>query len=400
MAKRRENETVRCRYCGEQYSVTYKRCPFCDERPRREYTEEELNATRPFTFVNGDEEEPVRREPPVRRPARSTAEEDEAPLTAPAEELPEEEIPAPPRRRSSGRGGKRLATKSRPARVSAPVRDEEEPREQPRRPVREEPVPSRSVRREAYDEYDEYDEDDRPGISPLRLVGWIVCLALVVAAAIIVFSFLKPLLKGDPKPSPTPTVQTTPTPGQTGSPVLGEAPFTLDHSELTLSGGQSYQLKVAFTSADAAAAVTWSSSNDAVATVDQFGTVTPVGSGDAVITASLADGRSRSCTIHCSDGGSPVTPPPAHTTAPTTPAPSGGNLSINYTDISFSTTYPNPVKLKVSGTVSVPVWSIANETVATISSDGTVTPVANGTTTASATVDGKTLECIIRVNFR
>ena len=24
---------IRCENCGEDYSVTYKRCPFCDERP-------------------------------------------------------------------------------------------------------------------------------------------------------------------------------------------------------------------------------------------------------------------------------------------------------------------------------------------------------------------------------
>ena len=31
----RRNEVIRCENCGEDYSVTYKRCPFCDERPGR-----------------------------------------------------------------------------------------------------------------------------------------------------------------------------------------------------------------------------------------------------------------------------------------------------------------------------------------------------------------------------
>lgn len=31
----RRTDVVRCETCGEDYSVTYKRCPFCDERPGR-----------------------------------------------------------------------------------------------------------------------------------------------------------------------------------------------------------------------------------------------------------------------------------------------------------------------------------------------------------------------------
>ena len=31
----RRGDVIRCENCGEDYSVTYKRCPFCDERPGR-----------------------------------------------------------------------------------------------------------------------------------------------------------------------------------------------------------------------------------------------------------------------------------------------------------------------------------------------------------------------------
>ena len=34
-ASPRRYEVIRCENCGEDYSVTYKRCPFCDERPGR-----------------------------------------------------------------------------------------------------------------------------------------------------------------------------------------------------------------------------------------------------------------------------------------------------------------------------------------------------------------------------
>lgn len=35
---RRNTDVIRCEKCGEEYSVTYKRCPFCDERPGRSYS--------------------------------------------------------------------------------------------------------------------------------------------------------------------------------------------------------------------------------------------------------------------------------------------------------------------------------------------------------------------------
>lgn len=31
----RRKDTIRCPYCGEDYSVTYRRCPFCDGKPQR-----------------------------------------------------------------------------------------------------------------------------------------------------------------------------------------------------------------------------------------------------------------------------------------------------------------------------------------------------------------------------
>ena len=34
-ASPRRGDVIRCERCGEDYSVTYKRCPFCDERPSR-----------------------------------------------------------------------------------------------------------------------------------------------------------------------------------------------------------------------------------------------------------------------------------------------------------------------------------------------------------------------------
>ena len=57
---------------------------------------------------------------------------------------------------------------------------------------------------------------------------------------------------------------------------------------------------------------------------------------------------------------------------------------------------PN-VQLKVSGTSSAVTWASKNIGIATVSGSGVVKAVAAGTTTITATVDGKVLECIVRV---
>ena len=48
----------------------------------------------------------------------------------------------------------------------------------------------------------------------------------------------------------------------------------------------------------AAVPVTWRSSNTAVATVDENGTVTAVGEGEATITAATSEGRSATCKVY------------------------------------------------------------------------------------------------------
>ena len=53
--------------------------------------------------------------------------------------------------------------------------------------------------------------------------------------------------------------------------------------------------------------------------------------------------------------------------------------------------------MKVMGTESAVTWSMENAAVATVDESGAVTGVASGKTTLTATVDGQTLYCTIRV---
>lgn len=66
--------------------------------------------------------------------------------------------------------------------------------------------------------------------------------------------------------------------------------------ETTLQIGQTVQLKAAITPAEAVAEVDWTTSDAAVATVAEDGTVTAVSVGTATVTAS-AGGKTAKCTV-------------------------------------------------------------------------------------------------------
>lgn len=143
--------------------------------------------------------------------------------------------------------------------------------------------------------------------------------------------------------------------------------------KLTASGGES--------------AVSFSSSNEAVATVSADGTVKAVGEGSAVVTAKAGD-LTASCSVAVK--GTEQTKEPE-------------NLSIYsvygknvVTDVTIELGSPAP--MKVQGTESAVTWSIADTSIATVDSSGMVTGVAVGETTLTATVDGQTLTCTIRIS--
>ena len=71
-------------------------------------------------------------------------------------------------------------------------------------------------------------------------------------------------------------------------------------------------------------------------------------------------------------------------------------LSLNKTDFTLRSGDP-PVQMKVKGTESAVVWASKNTSVVTVSDSGLVTRVGSGRTTVTATVDGQTLECTVRV---
>lgn len=85
---------------------------------------------------------------------------------------------------------------------------------------------------------------------------------------------------------------------------------TLSKTALTLEAGKTVMLSATVLPATATnKSVTWSSNNEAVATVSTNGTVTARKAGTAVITARTANGKSASCTVTVTGGSTEPTEP-------------------------------------------------------------------------------------------
>ncbi len=121
--------------------------------------------------------------------------------------------------------------------------------------------------------------------------------------------------------------------------------------------------------------ITWSTSNGAVAAVDANGNMTAVGQGSATITAT-SEGKSGVATVSVSQA--------AVATVTVTPTPL--SMSVG------QTTQLTAALKDASGNVlngRTVTWSSSNAGVATVSASGMVTGVAAGTTTITATSEGK-----------
>ncbi len=120
--------------------------------------------------------------------------------------------------------------------------------------------------------------------------------------------------------------------------------------------------------------VTWSSSDEAIATINSNGVVTGVTAGTATITATATDGSDITAT-HAVTVKASATPPA------TTITISGDSEVIVDQSITLTAT--------TSPTQTV-IWSSSDEAIATVNSDGVVTGVAAGEITITATADDGT----------
>lgn len=144
---------------------------------------------------------------------------------------------------------------------------------------------------------------------------------------------------------------------------------TLNESSLELTKGESYKLEASVMPVYSAyKSFLWTSSNTSVVTVNDNGLVTAIGSGAATVTATTQyGGVSAKCAVRVYN-----MPESIELSADAVDLAVGESIKIT------ATIHPEDVKDKT------PLWSSSDKSVASVSSDGTVTGVSEGEATITA----------------
>ncbi len=151
-----------------------------------------------------------------------------------------------------------------------------------------------------------------------------------------------------------------------------------------LQTGSTVTLNPEIIPADTGRKKVWSSSDESIATVSSAGEVTALAAGDVQITLLMGD-FSRSCNVHVVDNLVLV---------------NGATLDKEELTLECGGGYQLTAALGPANATDKNVsWKSSDESVATVSSDGTVTAVANGTATITVTTSdgGYTDSCAVTV---
>lgn len=161
--------------------------------------------------------------------------------------------------------------------------------------------------------------------------------------------------------------------------------ISISNAPQSLSVGSSMQLEAAVTPDDYIGRVSWESSDPSVLRVLSNGKVVAVGQGEAVITASIGEATS-SVTI---------------TVTGEQPGESGltGVSLDRYTLTLYAGEEAEQLTatLKPEGTEATIRWTSSNQTAATVSQDGKVTPLSAGVTVVTAAAGDYRASCIVTV---
>ncbi len=172
-------------------------------------------------------------------------------------------------------------------------------------------------------------------------------------------------------------------------------PPELNNLDMTFfSPGEQFSLVVKNVSDDTE--ITYSSTNENIASVSSTGIITAKGSGDATITASFThDGTpmSLSCIVRCNLDGS----------AETAETPAEANCTISHSDVTmsilgeyFKIALYNENEKKISDII----WKSSDTSVCTVDDSGKIYCAGNGTASVSTVYGGVTYRCIVRCNIK
>lgn len=410
------SDLIHCDNCGEDYSSTYKRCPFCGARPASTQSTSRLDFTGRLGAAAGGgraaSSRPARSEQQSAPRSRQIAEEDDYVFDGQDvfDDPREDRGDSPSPFRASG--GRHLSGGGRDGRGL--------------------------------------------NISPTTLISFVVSGIIVLAAILIVILVVIPMIKGGKTPaasnSPNGSLPgnsasqpVSPSPGQTapagpsGQPSQPAGPSAptdpaaptdspLPSGSVSPSPSSSVppstggltltylgQARTQFTISDrwpspiqlevsgASGTVTWTSTNTAVATVSSSGLVSGVSKGQAYVTATDAAGNSQTCHVIVDISGTAApssSPAPSTSPAPSqSQAPSSGALTLSHDDFTMSSAYPTPITIRATGASGAVTWASSNTSVATVDANGKVSMVGKGQCRITATdAAGNSASCIVRVS--
>lgn len=242
------------------------------------------------------------------------------------------------------------------------------------------------------------------------IVGPLLVLLVIIIIAAAIWAIFGDSVKEwfDDRPG---TEQVDPQPGhddeQQGDDVIPEKKLELNKSVLMLSPGGSEQLTVI--GGDEGEEYVWQNSDPAVLTVSEDGKVTAVAEGSAVVTVTCGD-ESAVCAVtvkEAVEGDDPVggddPTPPVNTKVDlsklnvTVPLYGTSLSKIEDGKFDVSLGKGESFGLEITGTDVKPGWSVANSSIATVSSDGTIKGITSGETTITAKLGDVSVEIIVRV---
>lgn len=148
--------------------------------------------------------------------------------------------------------------------------------------------------------------------------------------------------------------------------------ISLNESEISLLPGNTLQLREVISPATALnQSVTWISSDEAIAKVDETGLITAIKEGDVLITATTEDGNYQAtCKVKVTTKAIALT-------------------AISFQESELNVSVEEQVSLQVKYTPSTAtnrnvIWTSGDEAIAKVDQDGKVTGVKQGTTTITA----------------
>ena len=233
---------------------------------------------------------------------------------------------------------------------------------------------------------------DKPHIG-LVITAILLVIAIIAMLIYMYVEFLMPTKPGPEQENPTgSTPAQSQTDPSTQPPDLSCKELKLSHTAVTLTEvGSSILLDVTTTPADTVDAITFLSSDTAVATVSADGNITAVAPGQAVITV-ICGSLTAECQVSC-DIVIPTTEP---TTVPT--EPTEAPFKLNREDITFRSSGESWLLYEGDIPLTDIVWTSSNNEVATIR-NGRVKAVGKGQCTVYGEYNGQKVSCVIRCSF-